>query len=331
MGCVTLQCSVYPMNTAAYDTQDASFSLTGALHHLMCASGCEVDVDDLHAALGLSLMFCASKDAPTDRWPTLARDAFIPKACKLFGMIVRDLHPPEAARGLGSAETFEQHFVASYLPHIERAIENGQSVLAWQGWPGEQSAWGILSQRSAEGIGLAGIAFSGMTVGKKATSDIVSLTCAPLQVYVVEINAPTLPPTTSLLRMTMRHTQQAWSPTVGERFGVLLGKHAAEHWLDGATVGRESWGVYRKVALSWLIGCASFLRFLDRHHGMLTNEYGPSIGTVTQSVTTLHDLLEQLVEPVQYEDPLQMKPMQSTFRQFMNMINELHLALRHVA
>ncbi len=283
------------MNTTACDIQDVSFSLTGVLHYLMRTSGHSVAPDDLHAVLGLPLMICASADVPAPRWPSLARDAFLPQACQLFGITVRDLHPPEAARGLEQAEAFEQHFAASYLPHIERAIENGQSVLAWQGWTGLQGGWGILNQICSQGVCAAGPAFPGLLSEADSSPEPETLSRPPLQVYVIETNEPVTPDANSLFDMSMTHLKQAWSPAVGDRFGVLVAASAAEHWLRQATVSHESWDASINVASSWLSGSQSFMRFLQRHEGQLTPENGSTADTIGRHVMGLQGMLQNVL------------------------------------
>ncbi len=285
------------MTIAACDIQDVSFSLTGALHHVMSATGHAVSPDDLHAALGLSLMICASADTPTDCWPSLARDAFLPETCKLFGITVRDLHPPEAARGLQQAEAFEQHFTASYLPHIERALENGQAVLAWQGWSGRQGEWGIVTQSCDEGVGIAGVAFAGLSNSEVAYSpEVVALSRPPLQVYVIETNEPSMPGAQSLIDVSLSNMKRAWSPAIGKQFGILVGASAAQRWMELATVNQESWDASIKVASSWSKGCMSFLRFIQQHQGQQTPENSVAVNKMTPYIKELQNILRDVLD-----------------------------------
>ncbi|UCC31209.1 MAG: hypothetical protein JSU86_02815, partial [Phycisphaerales bacterium] len=120
-------------------SSDPGMSLTFALQALAHDAGYEINLDDLNAALGLPWMTPA---VPRERdlacWPMYARDAFLAEAGRLFGMNIRDIHPPEAARGLNGFPEFQQHFDASYRPLILKALEHNQAVLAWQGWPGDR-------------------------------------------------------------------------------------------------------------------------------------------------------------------------------------------------
>ena len=73
--------------------------------------------DDLNAALGMCWSPVAVPTEPDlGAWSLYARDAFLPEAGQLFGLTIRDMHPPEAARGLDTAAEFAQHFDASYRP-----------------------------------------------------------------------------------------------------------------------------------------------------------------------------------------------------------------------
>ena len=100
-------------------------------------------------------------------------------------MQIREVHPPEAARGLEDAAEFEQHFDASYRPLILRAMENGQFVLAWRGWLGERElSWGWIRAACDEGMG-----FRGSTIWSEAELNPLRadlLVRPAVQLYIVE-------------------------------------------------------------------------------------------------------------------------------------------------
>lgn len=204
---------------------DPSFSLTLALRHVASRAGHEIDVDDLHAALGLSFMLCASLEEELAVWPTLARDAFLVEAGWLFGMGIRDMHPPEAARGLDRAEEFRQHFDASYRPLIQRALENGQPVLAWRGWTGTRTGlWGVITDSCADGIGFAGRVFG---IGDESA---INLSLPPVQLYVVETVSPEEASPTDLLASVIAHAATILRNDLSDPFAVTTGPAAYARW-----------------------------------------------------------------------------------------------------
>ena len=84
------------------------FSLTEALVAVAGEGGCAIDVDELHAALGLSLMMVAVPEEDPGSWATHARDAFLIPAGRLFGLEIREIHPPEAGIPMKS-EMLQSH------------------------------------------------------------------------------------------------------------------------------------------------------------------------------------------------------------------------------
>ena len=204
-----------------------------SLPQAVCAiardAGYTIDCDTLCAAMGLSLMVPAVPDEPDLRnWPRYARDAFLVTAGRLFGMTIRAMHPPEAARGLSSSEEFRQHFDASYHPLVLRALEHDQPVLAWQGWPGEaRLSWGVITDACDDGVGLAG-----RVCGCDAISATHVLERPPVQVYVVETTERRQPEPGELLEAFLAHSQTALSNALHTRFGVTTGPTAYDRWID---------------------------------------------------------------------------------------------------
>ena len=231
-------------------------SLTYALCAIADRTGYTIDLDDLNAALGLSWMSIAVPSVPDPgRWPMYARDAFLVEAGRLFGMTIRDMHPPEAARGLSDAAEFTQHFDASYRPLALRALEHDQPVLAWQGWPVEmRMLWGIITGTSDAGIGLRGrVAWpSGAppcpseppqdmpppSARTDRTPEVVTLDHPPVQLYVVETIAATQPDPQELLDLALKHARQVLNNALHERFGVITGLAAYDVWIEHSKVGR---------------------------------------------------------------------------------------------
>ncbi len=90
-----------------YSDGDDSLALAFALQAVAHGLGCELDVDDLTAALGLPFITCAVLgEEDLTCWPLYVRDAFLVEAAGLFGMSIRAVHPPSAAFGLERAPEF---------------------------------------------------------------------------------------------------------------------------------------------------------------------------------------------------------------------------------
>lgn len=259
---------------------DRSFSLTLAVQSIARDAGCDIDVDDLHAALGLPLFTCAVP-AQNDLacWPMYGRDAFLVPAGQLFGLTIREVHPPEAAVGLNRAAEFVQHFEASYRPLIARALENNQPVLAWQGWPGDQALmWGIINDTCKDGVGFTGA--TPATPDGPTPMKTTTLITPPVQVYVVETVMPRRPEADELLNLALDH---AWRMLRGEpssRFGVLTGGAAFRFWADRIKAHRGLAPVnpvfvrgHYRLAASIVAAHRSAIRFLERHSARAGGKY----------------------------------------------------------
>lgn len=216
-------------------------SLANALRLILHRNGCDADIDDLHAALADPWSFCAvPSESDLARWPLYARDRYLVDAGRLFGLTIRPVHPPEAARGLPHAEEFRQHFDASYRPLILRALENDQPVLAWRGWPGPwDSVWGIIRKTSSGELGFCGsvTAESVPTIrcdgpNKSGEGDIVELVSPPTQVYIVERVQARKPEPDALLRVAFDHARNAFADGPIDAFEVVGGRSAWEMWAN---------------------------------------------------------------------------------------------------
>ncbi len=157
-------------------------SLAFAVRAIAKQAGVRIDHAELVAALD---------------WPTLAvpspgatpamfdRDAHLIDAGKRFGLQIREVHPPEAARGLEAAAEFDQHFDASYRPLILRALENDQGVIAWRGWAGERElSWGWIRTACDEGVGFRGATIWSDRELNSLRNDL--LVRPAIQIYIVE-------------------------------------------------------------------------------------------------------------------------------------------------
>ena len=216
-------------NASQHELEARPFSLTFALQAVARRAGCPVDFDDLHAVLGLSWLFCAVRDEDHPcRWPLYARDAFVIEAARRFGLTLRELHPPQAAHGLRLAPEFDQHFDASYRPIIFRALEHGQPVLAWQGWPGKaELLWGLIERTCQDGVG-----FRGRVHTSESRTEELLLEHPPVQLYVIETVTPTQPSPDDLWEMAQAHAGLILNNNLIERFGVETGPTAFDRWIE---------------------------------------------------------------------------------------------------
>ena len=255
------------MNAIAMQAgEDEYESLAVALRAIAAASDVELDYDDLCAALGVSVTAVATRLEPTPGWwTTYGRDLFVEPAAALFGISLRNLHPPDVGIELLTVDEYVQHFEASYAPLIRRAVENGEPVLAWQGW--ECSSWvfwGVIT--GFDEYGLTGTALG---IG----GENVRLATAALQCYVVERCEPHLPPRGDLFENAIHHAdiymnRAPLSPVGPEPPIIVTGPSAMdrwEHWLVSEDVTPEVWNDHcyhaaciraaRESAARFLLSC----------------------------------------------------------------------------
>jgi hypothetical protein len=244
-------------------------SLVRAVQTLARKAGLAVGFDDLHAAMGLSWLVCAVREEPDlAAWPMAARDVFLPEALALWGLRVRDLHPPSAARGLERVGEFTQHFEASYRPLILRALEHRQPVLAWRGWPGEAAAaWGLIERTRENGAGFSGQVYLGESGARGKQLDLVR---PPVQVYVVEAVEPKRPREFDLVRVALDHARRVLTDEPGERWGIVCGPGAYTLWQHRLTAAAaEEVGAvvsaHAELAEATAAAHRSAIRFLNHH------------------------------------------------------------------
>lgn len=157
-------------------------SLAFAVRAIARQAGVKIDHSELVAALGWEISAVPSVAATPAMFD---RDARLIEAGKLFGMQIREVHPPEAARGLEAAAEFDQHFDASYRPLILRALENNQGVIAWRGWAGERElSWGWIRAACDEGVGFRGATIWSEQELNSLRNDL--LVRPAVQLYIVE-------------------------------------------------------------------------------------------------------------------------------------------------
>ena len=267
-----------------FGSGDPSFSLSLALRGVAQRAGYDINLDDLNAALGLSWMMTAVPgESDLARWSMYARDAFAVEAGRLFGLNLRPVHPPEAARGLYESAEFDQHFDAGYRPLILRALENGQPVLAWRGWHGwdpgglMEMAWGIVERTCEKGIGLEGVVIASSASADHA--EVMTLDRPPVQLYIAETVTPTSLNPDELLNLALDHTRHVFNNAIEVRFGAVTGPKAYDTWLarlrDDRTGGTDDPDLterHRRLGASIVAGHESAIRFLQSHLDRSANQ-----------------------------------------------------------
>lgn len=230
-------------------------SLALALQAIAASAKVDLDYDDLCAALGVSVAAVSVRSEPAPGWwMTYGRDAFLEPAARLFGIELRDLHPPDVAADMVEAEEFPQHFDASYRPLIARAVENGQPVLVWQGWPDVRALfWGVVT-------GLDGDDLVGTTLWSGGQPQ--PLTGPALQACVVERLEPVQPRRDALFAMAAHHAdaymnRALYAPPPGAMVppNLVTGPAAFDAWETWLGSGdfkdpaaAESWREHRQHA-----------------------------------------------------------------------------------
>lgn len=137
---------------------DSAINLAECLAHLIKGAGGDPDANAILTSLGAGLAF-SFRELPGEEIPVLAEchDFALPEAGRLFGIRLRAMHPPRARDGLSDSAEFAGHFADSYVPLIQRAIENGQPVLTLHGWsPKSPATWGIVDRSEKGGEELWG-------------------------------------------------------------------------------------------------------------------------------------------------------------------------------
>ena len=253
------------------EAPDQYESLALALQAIAAADDVELDYDDLCAALGVSFSAVSTTAEPSPGWwLTYGRDAFVKPAARLFGLELRALHPPNVSVDMLAADEFPQHYEASYKPLIRAALENGQPVLAWQGWPDYRwPFWGVITAQ-------AGSDFDGTTLWTEGRRQ--RLTGPAKQCYMVEACDPAVPRPAHLLAMAMQHADAymnrgpfACVAPGAEAPAIVTGPagfDAWEQWLQSDDFGDPSedpsWNEHRQHAEFIAAARQSAARFLRR-------------------------------------------------------------------
>jgi hypothetical protein len=182
-------------------------------------------LDEVAAVAGIAAMFtCAPRQPCPRRWNDYGRHAFLETTARLFGLQLRDLHPPDAAPLPIAPPEFDLHFRDSYLPLIETALSHGQPVLAWMGWPAPaETAWGVITEIDPQERACSG--FTAAFGGRKQR-----LVRACVQVYVVQACEAVGGSETERLDAALRHARAALCNELPSVYGVVNGPEALRHW-----------------------------------------------------------------------------------------------------
>jgi len=209
------------------EAQNHYESLAACVRAILAGAGSERSYEEILAALGLGAITVAVADEGLGSWCTWARDAALLQTAPLYGLRLRELHPPEVAAGLPGAAEFTQHFRDSYVPLIRQALAHGQLALAWRGWPPpRERLWGLITA-------VHGDMLTGYTLWHEAQP--LPLTGPAYQVYVVEECAP--PPADALtpdllFQHVARLAVRAWSGTWTALETLSTGAAAYRAWQD---------------------------------------------------------------------------------------------------
>lgn len=271
-------------------------SLAFALEVVAENAGIAIDHDDLCALMGLPWLGCAVPHGEDmSRWSMHARDAFLIEAGRLFGMQIREIHPPRAARGLDRAAEFDQHFDASYRPLILRALEHHQPVLAWQGWQGDRSlSWGLIHEKCADGVGFRGATY--WSASERACDAIVPLVRPPTQVYIVERITPSVAQGESILDASLEHARAAFRNELADRCGLVTGTAAWNEWIARFQNGKADDGS-EQCAASIRASLECGLRFLARYHGRAPAHGAHAVETLERESQQMLRALEGFCRP----------------------------------
>ncbi len=274
-----------------------AYSLTRAVDHVLRQGGGDVDLDRVHAALGLGLLLCAAPDDSDVRtWPGYARDAFLVDGGQLLGLTIRPMHPPEAARGLAGAAEFRQHFDASYRPLVCRALEHDQQVLAWCAFSGDRTRnWGIITDTCEGDLGLRGT-----IITERGCETDIAVETPPWQVYVIERVDARRPDGDAFAQAIVRHTRTALDGSLDETFGIVTGAAALGEWAarigdvpsDVSAYGNEHAG----LALSIVTGLRALATTLGREGTAPSAAGGQHVERIHTTVRQLINGLEPLTD-----------------------------------
>lgn len=197
-------------------------SLVACLQAILRVYGRDANYHELMSLTGAAFMTSYAADAPPNmRWNVCGRHAFLVAAARLYGLELRELHPPDAAPSVPVPREFDWHFRDSYLPFIRTGLDRDEPLLAWMGWPAPHSAeWGVITclDESTNRC-------RGMTRGGNA-----ELVAAPIQVYQVIGYEPPETDCDYLVDVVVKQARTIQGGGVDPCYGVSTGMSALSGW-----------------------------------------------------------------------------------------------------
>ncbi len=202
-------------------------SLIVSLQDILHSYGRSIAYDELAAVTGVSFMAAVAPATPGPAWwPAYGRDAFLVSAARAYGLLLRELHPPDAVPAPPPPPEFTVHFHDSYQPFIAAALERNEPVLAWAGWPEPyHRQWGVITSIDAESRRCIG-----RTPG--AAGDGVTLVGPPIQVYIVQGYNESSLTAEQVLDDALHRAAIILNNRVDAAFGIVTGPAAFQAWRE---------------------------------------------------------------------------------------------------
>ncbi|HKQ46659.1 MAG TPA: hypothetical protein VJZ71_01165 [Phycisphaerae bacterium] len=254
-----------------HECDDPSQSLLLSLEAVLSAYGRCVPRDELAAALGDAFLLTYAAEArPGEQWNTYGRHAFLESAARLYGLELRDLHPPDAAPLPLPPPEFEDHFTDSYLPLVRTALDHEHPALAWMGWPAPQRAiWGVITDYDPS---------RGECLGRSIYSGgrTVALAAAPVQIYTVQEYRETTPPPPAIIDVALNRAAAVLADRLPVKYRVVTGVVALEKWRAAAMEDSGAdW--HSRLVQSFVTGRRRAVEFFRLHCGAASADQAAAV------------------------------------------------------
>jgi hypothetical protein len=274
-------------------------SLVLALQAVLRAYGREVGYDELAGLTGVAFMTTRAIGEPDPgRWPAHGRHAFLVPAARMYGLELRELHPPDAAPLPVVPPEFAEHFRDSYEPFIVEAMARDEPVLAWMGWPSpHEMQWGIITAVANESRRCFGC-----TAG---LADVRStLTGPPVQVYVAQNYTATEPESEDVLQAALARAAIILGNRLDPSFGVVTGPAALAEWrgwlmeaLDRKPDVPATVEFHSQLARVFVSGRRTAARFFEKYHAAAARSHRAAVEVCRVAFREAATLLEPSATP----------------------------------